>query len=587
MRDPANISRCDASGGRNARNSVPVLLIIGLACCGCLLVSCGSYHAAFTPDDPYWKDNDTKDIAEPKKRNPSLAWETVERSTFQQVEQILDLDRSFRKIGGRPRQALNINSVDEVPNSSWFTNRHHLNRMTPAQIKRGVEISGGPDKSGPWTVFRPKVGGVTAGFWIKDPKGREYILKFDPVGNPQMATAAAVMAGRFFHACGYNVPEETITSFRPEDLLIGEGVTYQDSDGNKQPFTREKLNRILALAEANSDGSIRCLASLALPDIKGPFSFDGRRKDDANDWCRHEHRRELRALYVFCSFINHWDIKDLNTMDTYTRQDGRGYLRHHLLDFGSTFGSSGRGPQHIRAGYSNLLDLRDAFVSLVTIALKKWQWEDARPYQYPSKGYFESDIFHAAKWDPIYPIPAFENMTDRDAYWGAKIVMSFRDDDLRALIDAGQLSNPEAREYLFNTLVERRDKIGRHWFSKVNPLDCFELVSTDEGLQLIFEDLALNYGLSLTARSRYDIRYRGREVIEAQPLDASPLTFLPEDVHTLADRYQAGDKPENNLFEIRIKTQRDGGGWSKPVAVWLWYYAEESRWHLVGVEHPD
>ena len=233
--------------------------ILALVACG-LMVSCGAYKPDLAPEGPYWKDNDTKNIPEPKKRDPSLAWETVERTTFQQVEQLLDFDRTFRKIGGRPRQAQNINSVDEVPNCSWYTNRHHLQPMTADEIKRGYNVTGGPDKSGPWTVFRPKVGGATAGFWIEDPGGNQYILKFDPPGNPEMATSAAAMAARFFYACGYNVPEETITSFRPDELIIKEGVTYKDSKGNKLPFTREKLNEILTLAYHNPDGTVRCLS---------------------------------------------------------------------------------------------------------------------------------------------------------------------------------------------------------------------------------------------------------------------------------------------------------------------------------------
>lgn len=549
--------------------------------------SCGSYRAEFTPADPYWKDDDTRDIPEPKERDPSLAWDSAERTAFRQADELLNLDRSFRKIGGRPKQAWNINSFDEVPDCAWFTNRHHLKTMTAEELKQGVMITGGPDTTGEWTVYRPKVGGMTAGFWIKDSRGDEYILKFDPPGNPEMATAAAAMAGRFFYACGYNVPEETVAHFRPENLRIREGVTYEDNDGKRRAFTREKLNEILRLAHHEPDGSVRCLASLALPNIKGPYSFDGRRKDDPNDWCRHEHRRELRALYVFCSFINHWDIKDQNTMDVYAEEDGHRYLKHHLLDFGSTFGSAGHGPQDPRAGYANLFDLRDAMVSFVTLGLKKWQWEDAKPYQHASIGYFESDIFHPAKWDPIYPIPAFENMTNRDAYWGAKIVMSFRDNDLRALIDAGQLSDPEAREYLLATLIERRDKIGRHWFARVNPLDNFKLEPTENGPAITFEDLAEKYGLSTAAESRFSIRYQGKALINDHELLSSRLEITPDDLSRLMSMHQPGEDSQSNLYEIRIRSRRDGGEWSKPVALWLWYHADQSRFQLVGMEHLD
>lgn len=562
--------------------SVLVAIIAALS-----LSACGSYRADFTPDDPHWKDNDTKNIAEPKKSDPSLEWQTVSRTTFDQAEQLLDLDRSFRKIAGRPQQAWNINSLDELPNSSWYTNRHHLAPMTRDALQSGETITGGPDTSGVWTVFRPKVGGATAGFWIKDSKGNAYILKFDPPGNPELATAAAAMAGRFFYAAGYNVPEETITSFRPEQLVIKEGVTFKDNKGIKQPFTRDKLNEILELAHHNADGSIRCLASLALPHIKGPFSFDGVRKDDPNDWCRHEHRRELRALYVFCSLVNHWDIKDQNSMDTYAGDGDQRYIKHHLLDFGSTFGSAGHGPQEEISGYSNQFDLRDAMVSMVTLGLKKWQWEDARPYQYQSIGYFESEIFHPAKWDPIYPIPAFENMTNRDAYWAAKIVMSFSDDDLQAIVDAGQYSDPEASEYMYNTLRVRRDKIGRHWFSKVNPLDYFELTQNADGLTLTFDDLAIKYGLSQTAKSQFVMRHRGKTVIAEQPLAGSTLSLSSQDLDALASAYQPTGDSDTNLYEIRIETVRDEGKATKPVVVWLWYHADQSRWQLVGVEHLD
>ncbi|MBD3258466.1 hypothetical protein GF377_08530 [candidate division GN15 bacterium] len=572
---------------RTARFTQPVLTVFVIAGCLLLLVACGSNRPELTPEHPYWKDNDTKDIPEPAHREPSLVWQTIQRSTFEQADQLLDLDRSFRKVFGNPREAWNINSVDEVPNSAWYTNRHHLKPMTAGELRRGAVHVGGPDKTGPWTVFRPKVGGVTAGFWIEDIRGNQYILKFDPPGNPEMATAAAAISGRVLYACGYSVPEETITEFHPEELVIKDGVTYKDDNGERQPFTREKLYEILELAHQNEDGTIRCLASLALPDIKGPFSWDGRRDDDPNDWCPHEHRRELRALYVVCSFLNHWDIKDENTMDTYADENGRRYLKHHLLDFGSTLGSAGWRAQLPTSGYTNQVDLLDAAVSYGTLGLKKWQWEDAEPYQYPSIGYFEAEIFHPAKWDPIYPIPAFENRTSRDSYWGAKLVMALRDDDLRALVDAGQLSNPEAREYLFSTLRERRDKIGRHWFSKINPLDHFVAKETPRGTEILFRDLGLEYGLHESSLSFYDLTYRGRTLAQDTLIAETSLLIKPALKDKIASMYRPGGEAEDHLVKIEIRTDRNRRGLGPPVIAWLWYHEDTAELQLVGVEHCD
>ncbi len=551
------------------------------------LASCGAYRADYTPADPYWKDNDTRNIPEPGERDPMLIWQTIERTSFKQADQLLDLDRSFRKVCGRPGQAWNINSFDEVPDCAWFTNRHHRKRLSAEQLRRGRTVTGGPDTSDVWTVFRPKVGGVTAGFWIRDARGKAYMIKFDPPDNPELATAAAAITGRFLYACGYTVPEETITHFRPDRLRIGEGVTYKDRNDTKRPFTRKELNKILSKAHREPDGSYRCLASLALPNIKGPFSFDGRRRDDPNDWCDHEHRRELRALYVLCSFVNHWDIKDENTMDIYTEEDGRQFLRHCLLDFGSTLGSAGHGPQLATSGYCNSFDLLDALVSLVTFGFKRWQWEKAQPYEYSSVGYFESEIFHPAKWDPIYPIPAFENMTNRDAYWGAKIVMSFRDDDLEALVDAGRLSDPEARAYLLRTLIKRRDKIGRYWFNKVNALDNFSINQSANGLLIKFDDLAVKYDLANSSRSEFTVEYKGHKLIAKRETSSASLLLSPVDLDVMTAAYRPENKPDDNLFGIRIKTCRDDDHWSKPVLLWLWYHVDQSRFQLVGIEHLD
>ena len=544
------------------------------------------------PEDPRWADNDMRNIEEPAERDPGLIWTTIDRTSFEQAEQLLDMNRNLGKLFNNPKQSANINSFDEVPNSSWFTNRHGLFELTPEEIAAGRVLTGGPDTTGPWLVFRPKVGGATPGFWIEDARGDKYIIKFDPTDNPEMATSAAAMGSRFFHACGYNVPQETIVYWRPEMLKIKEGVTIKGPDGEKRPFVKQDLEDIIRRVHREPDGRIRSLASLLLKNVKGPFSYSGRRKDDPNDWCRHENRRELRALYVMASLVNHYDAKDQNTLDTYEEESGRRFLRHNLIDFGSTFGSDGKAVKTPKKGYANTFDLRDALVSLVTLGLKTWAWEYAGEPQYPSIGYFESKLFRPDRFDPIYPNPAFENMTDRDAYWGAKIVMAFRDDDLEALVKSGRLSDPEAERYLLQTLIERRDKIGRHWFGKVNPLDRFETRQTDDGLEFTFEDLAVKYGLEKdNAVYRIEVRYRGNEVVVNGEIDSGYFILGRGELSKMADiytnRHKNDGKPEDNLFEIRIRTKRENGGWSKPTALWLWYFPGEVKFKLVGVEHLD
>jgi len=563
---------------------LPLLLLIA----GAMLSSCG-YNRSFSPADPHWKDADEKNIEDPGGRNPGLIWDIIDRTFFEQLEQGTDIQRSFRKVNGSPQQALNINSFDEVPNSSWFVNRHPLFRMTGEELQRGVTTTDGPDTSGVWIIFKPKVQGLTPGLWIKDQNGDRYILKFDPLGYPDLSTAAGI-TGRFFHAMGYNVPRETIVYWNPEKLRIKDGLVFTDRSGIKRPFTQDDLRNVLKRVSIRPDGTIRSLASRLLPEVRGPYSFDGTRSKDPNDWCPHEHRRDLRALYVFCSLVNHWDIKDQNTMDILSRDSDRQYLRHYLLDFASSLGSSGRGPQASFSGYSNLFDLRDLLVSLFTLGLKKWQWEDAQPYEYASVGYFESEIFRPAKWDPIYPNPAFENMTDRDAYWAAKMVMSLRDDDIRTLVKAGQIEDNEAEAYLIQTLIERRNKIGRHWFAKVNPLDNFTIAHENGEIVISFDDLSVEYGFEQKDASShiFDLSYRGTTIVRGNPTAETSLLLSADEVELIKTSFNSdGDKPENHLYKIRIKTERNGGKWSRPTLLWLWYHPDSGSFQLVAIEHTD
>ena len=90
-------------------------------------------------------------------------------------------------------------------------------------------------------------------------------------------------------------------------------------------------------------------------------------------------------------------------------------------------------------------------------------------------------------------------MTDRDGYWGAKIVASFSDAQIAAAVEAAHYEDPRAVEYLVRNLIVRRDKIARHWFGRVAPLDFFEV--RDGALR--FHDLALDLGLS--PERTYDI----------------------------------------------------------------------------------
>lgn len=564
---------------------------IAIFCILTIILGACTHTPPLEPEGPYWIDDDREDIPEPEYRDPNLIWTTVDRSVFEQFEQFFDLERSFRILFGNREEAHNINSYDHVPNSSWFTNRIGFNEVDPEDILAGIQTTPGPDTSGIWKVFRPKIQGATPGFWIEDARGDEYIIKFDPDGFPEMATASAAMASRYFHFCGYNVPQETIVRWHPDNLMIKEGATIKAPNGEKREFTKKDLDHILSLIQREADGSIRSLASLSLGKygkIKGPFSYLGQRPDDPNDWYPHQHRRELRALYVLASFINHYDAKGQNSLDVYVEEKGSRFLKHYLIDFGSAFGSDGRSPKHPIKGYANSIDLKDAVITWFTFGIATRSWEYAKEIKYPSIGYFEADLFEPDSFDPIYPNPAFENKTARDCLWGARIVMAWRDEHLRALIEAGQYSDPQAEDYLFQTLKKRRDKIGRYWFSKVNPLDNFQLTQTPDKLTIAFEDLGVKYELwPDDAAYDYSIVHNGRVVIQDSQQNKREIILDSDELDFLRGLYNKSGRVNDQLYSIEIRTGRKDTEWSKPVRLLLWYLPQEHKFRLFGVDHLD
>ena len=55
-------------------------------------------------------------------------------------------------------------------------------------------------------------------------RGRRFVLKFDPPGYPELATAPDVLVSKFFYALGYHVPENYIVYFTADQLKLKDGV---------------------------------------------------------------------------------------------------------------------------------------------------------------------------------------------------------------------------------------------------------------------------------------------------------------------------------------------------------------------------
>jgi hypothetical protein len=394
-----------------------------------------------------------------------------------------------------PREAANVNALDEVPDSSWFQNRIGLFPMTPAQLAQGP-CTGPPldPARGPLFVTKAKHEGVTPGFFIRDPDGVRYLLKTDDVAGPQRGTAAEAIVSRIFWAAGYNAPCNDVVYVAPAVLRFAPGATSEDARGIRHPLTPRDVDRVLEHALRMPDGRYRFVASRFLPGKAiGPFAWSGVRRDDPNDVVPHEDRREVRALRLLAAWVSHFDIRGQNSLDMVETEGGRTFVRHNQLDFGDSFGAPWLDERLARrAGLSYFFDIAQALEDLVTLGViaRPW-WRVAIDPDGAIFNFYGVREFRASRWRPIYPNPAFDRMTRRDALWMARIIARFSDAHLRALVRTGQLTDPRAEAYLLRVLAARRDLLVREYLGGQSPLDRVQVVGGPHEQSLCFEDLAI------------------------------------------------------------------------------------------------
>lgn len=525
------------------KNLINWLLI---SACIIFTAACGS-SKSYTLGPIKTFDPDNRDIPMPGESEENFGWETLYYTTFYQIEKPLDLGWTFRKAGGlvglaSPVEAKNVNVLDEVPNSSWYTRRHYFETMDKSALRQGPNQAGGVDTSQPIKVISGKSEGITPGFRIQDASGDIFVVKIDEPEFPEMASSSEVISTLVYYASGYYTPENSIAYLDPEKLVVSSDATITKG-GVKGSMKQADLDTLLNVAHKEKNGKIRVLASKFVEGRPlGPWDFEGTRKDDPNDLVPHQDRREIRGLGVLASWLNDTDRRKGNTLASYVQENGKGYIRHYLLDMGSTLGVGGRTLRHTKQGNEYRIDPRYIAALYISLGLyvKPWTTEQAkeRPF-YPSVGYFESEIFDPDRWVTSYPNPAFEKVTPRDGFWGAKMVMAFSDEDIHAIVGAGQITAPDAENYLIQTLKERRDKIGRYWFSQINPLDKFKAERNGDKLTLSFADLGVDGNLFEETQTTY----RWTAGIEK---------------HTVADR-QISNQPvlELNLETANLNNQNE------------------------------
>ena len=506
-----------------------------------------------------WVDHDGQPVPQPHVSDPSHAGHLVRESFVEPISHLFDIPDKIiwlmRPLGvRRVPDAPNVNAYDEVANSSWFTNRNHVRALSTDAIREGPF---GPVRpTPPYTIKSVKTHGFNPGFNMKDAAGKRWVVKLDRVGFPQISSGAGVVSSRLVWAAGYNISHDEAFTFHRGELSIDPDLA-SGKDG-KKPFRDADLEALLKRGARTEDGRYYASASFFLPGTPiGPFSFRGIRQDDPNDRFRHKERRDLRGLFVVYSWVNNWDVKDDQSLDTFGPDSANGHVTHYLLDVNGSLGAAAEGPKPLKYGYEQRFDTGRVLQRFVTLGFSTDPWRRARQDSgIPSVGNFEAVEFDPADWAPLQYMEPFRRMTLADAYWGAKIVASFSNAQIAAAVDAAGYEDPRAREYIQRTLIARRDKIARFWFARVAPLDFFHVKNG----YLVFHDLAVDLGLTPE---------RGYEVEERGGGGSVPVEVLARDPRISLGRLGRGTDEISLKLEVagsrarpvRVDLRRSGHDW--------------------------
>jgi hypothetical protein len=515
-----------------------------------------------------WTERDERPIPVPQTHPHSVHAASLHDVFFGPVDRVFGLDYGD--------EASNVNALDEVADSSWYHDRRR-DRSTDHARPRALSedaIRRGPttpedEPVPPFSITKTKAIGSTPGMVVRDSRGVRYLIKLDAPGPVGLATSTEIVASRLAWAAGWLVPSLWLVDIAPEELHWQAGLTYEDELGERHAYTEQMHARLLARTPLVGEGKIRVLASRWLEGRSlGPFAYEGRRGDDANDRVDHSDRRDLRGFGVFAAWINDVDTLQNNTLDMYEGAEGQGHVVHYQQDVGGAFGTWAAAVAPSWMGLEGYFDPDLIIASFLSIGLWPQPWEMPvfeREHallvkRWPALGGFDAAHFAPRRWRAALTNPAFARQTARDRYWGAKRIVAFSPDELRAAISTGRYQADVATR-LFEVLWERRRRIADAYLRELASLDYFRV----EGQRLCFDDLFYVAGLS------------GESHYAARELDRAPLSIVW--------RGSTGcvAPPTGDGYHVLTFVVRRGRGSAKRLRVHL--IESHGARHVVGVVH--
>ncbi len=569
----------DRTPGHRAR------LVGALALSGCLLTTsgCAAGLRRFPDAEIVWIDDDQRPIARPPASfYSSYSWDGADNSVFRPASELFLFEAG--------RRAINVNALDEVPDSSWYQNRLSRTEWDAERVARGPCRDTDDELDGPWTIVGGKPDGANPGFQIEDANGVRYLMKTDGDLQAERPSAADVIGSLIYYSAGYNTPCNRVVVFDRSILELGEGVEIDRTNGSVEPLTEAHVTQVLDKATRLPDGRYRASVSQFIDGRPiSPWRYHGIRAGDQNDAVPHEHRRDLRAMYVLSAWTDHIDARQENTLAAWVEVDeesGAGFVRHYMLDFGDCFGIiHGWDDLTKRFGHSGYFDVGDIVGDWVSLGLVDRPWYHAA-YGPAGKtlGYYDVRRFVPDEWVPGYANNAYDRLQEDDAAWMARIIARFRDAHVRAMVARGRFSDPVVERELVRILIGRRDRILARFLTRLSPLTWPQVREVAGRASLCAQDLAVYSGVRDAERRRYETAaWVGERLSPLSVGDANPgddgWVCAPLPVVSSA----SPNAPEYLVMDLRATTGDDATG----PARFHFYVRGAHDYRLVGLERPE
>ena len=390
----------------------------------------------------------------------------------------------------RPQRAHGVNALDEVPDSTWFTNRIGVRDLTLDELRSGPNVDRQPERPPAVDDRQHEDRRHVARLHHRGRARREVPAQVRPRrlsrdrdrgarDRRPAALGARLQRPRGLHRVrssrrtSCSRPTRRSRTARPQDPLDASELDASARDGR---------------ASRPTAGSAcwRRASSTARP--LGGHPGEGTRADDPNDLdparaAPRPARRSTRSSRGSTTPTSRRTTR--STSGSATRRTRTGTTsKHYLIDFGKALGvlalvAHDTAPRPSRTASTSPAMLgvaRHARVLRSARGRRRSRPELRGVGMYRRRalrpGAVEAE--HAG-YLPFADADRFDSVLGReDRRCGSRASSSARSSS------AAQLTDPRARAYLIDTLVARQRKTARYWFARVSPLDSFEVDDRDE-----------------------------------------------------------------------------------------------------------